>query len=248
MTAVETWFDGAERVLFVHAHPDDETLFTGGTIAALNATGRSASVVTMTRGERGEVVPGPLAPLEGTPALADHRIEELEQALGALGVIEHAMLGEGRARSGGLPARRYEDSGMRWTANGVAAALDETAPGAFTNASIAEALADLIAFADEVEIDAIVSYDEHGGYGHPDHVFAHRLARAVAAGLDLPFWCVVQSGSGGVEHDVSAWLDQKTAALRAHTSQLTVREGEFELSGGQVHSIARSEWFERATD
>lgn len=244
--AVDTWFDGVSHVLFVHAHPDDETLSTGGTIAALNACGRRASVVTMTRGERGEVVAGPLTPLEGTPQLAERRVQELHEALRVLGVAEHALLGEGVARSAGLAPRRYEDSGMRWAANGAAVAAETSSAEALTNASIAGALADLIAFVDEIGAEAIVSYDERGGYGHPDHVFTHRLARAVSIGLELPFWCVLPAGADGVEHDVSPWLAQKTAALAAHATQLTVRDGEFELSGGQVHQIERSEWFSRA--
>ena len=93
------WFDGAARVLFVHAHPDDETLASGGTLAALAAAGRDPVLVTLTRGEQGEVVPGPFASLQGTPGLARHRETELAAALAMLGVAAHAFLGTAPARA-----------------------------------------------------------------------------------------------------------------------------------------------------
>jgi N-acetyl-1-D-myo-inositol-2-amino-2-deoxy-alpha-D-glucopyranoside deacetylase len=239
------WIAGAQCVLFVHAHPDDEAIFTGGTIAALNATGRQAAVLTLTRGERGEVVEGPLKRLERTPALAEHRKEELTAALDALGVTHRAILGTGLARTLGKGDRIYEDSGMTWGDNGLATAAPDVSAQALTKAEIAETLADVITYADAIGADALVSYDESGGYGHPDHVFAHRLTRSVAIGLDLPFWQVVSEQPDAHVHDVAEWFTQKSAAMAAHASQLTVRGAEFELSGGQVHPIGIRECFMR---
>src|SRR5699024_2726508 len=113
-TEISKWFSGAKRVMFVHAHPDDETIATGGTLAALAEAGLEPLVVTLTRGERGEVVDGPLAHLAGTDGLAPHRQAELAAALAMLGVERHAFLGVPPARAEGLPPTIYEDSGMAW--------------------------------------------------------------------------------------------------------------------------------------
>ena len=93
------------RIAFIHAHPDDETLATGALIAWLVASGHEVSLLTATRGERGEVVPGPLSHLAGTPALETHREGELAGALRVLGVARHAFLGDPPAG----PGRRYRD-------------------------------------------------------------------------------------------------------------------------------------------
>lgn len=248
----DTWFRGAQRVLFVHAHPDDETLSTGGTLAGLSAAGRNPAVLTLTRGERGEVVAGPLAALEGTPALAEHREGELRAALEALGVAQHAFLGTAPALRDFAEPRAYRDSGMVWQEDGWAGPAPDAGSDALTLSPAHDAIADAIEYVVAAEATCIVSYDDRGGYGHPDHVFAHRLARAVAYGLDLPFWeivpdtSVVPEGSDVVAHDVSLWLDQKRAALGEHATQLTVT-GADELvhSGGQAQQIARTESFLR---
>src|ERR1700712_2147540 len=99
-----------ERVLFVHAHPDDETISTGGTIATLIDAGASVTVLTCTRGERGEVVPNELKHLEGSTALAAWRAGELAHAMTVLGVTAHRYLGANNARWAGRPSRLYRDS------------------------------------------------------------------------------------------------------------------------------------------
>ncbi|MBK0418719.1 PIG-L family deacetylase [Leucobacter sp. CSA1] len=250
----ETWFGGAPRVLFVHAHPDDETIATGGTLAALAAAGREPLLVTLTRGERGEVVAGPLSALAGAHGLPVVRQNELKTALGMLGVERHAFLGAPPARVEGLPPTIYEDSGMAWGEDGRATAGDDAGEDALTRVPAVEALNDLLAAANEAGAGAVVSYDDGGGYGHPDHVHAHRLARAVAHALDLPFWAIVPSGGSaesagpaGAEgyeaHDVEPWLDRKVAALRAHGTQLVVDGDDIVHVGGQREPVGRVEAF-----
>ena len=262
-----TWFDGAARVLFVHAHPDDETIATGGTLAALAEAGAEPGLVTLTRGERGEVTAGPFAALAGTARLATHRETELAAALFMLGVDRHAFLGTPPARAAGLGPRVYADSGMVWGTDGLAAASPDATADALTRASAIEPLNDLLALAANWEAEAIVSYDAIGGYGHPDHVFAHRLARAVAHGLDLPYWEIVtdrsSAGAGGadpqvseageglesgedtVAYDVSPWSERKIAALRSHATQLTVDGDAIVHVGGQRQPIDVIERFRR---
>lgn len=243
----QQWFRGAKRVLFVHAHPDDETIATGGTLAGLAAAGRDPLLVTLTRGEQGEVVPGPFAHLAGTAALAAHRETELAAALAMLGVAEHAYLGTPPARAAGLPPRVYEDSGMAWADDGFATAADDAPETALTRAAAVDPLSDLLALAAEWGAEAIVSYDDRGGYGHPDHVFAHRAARAVARGLEVPFWEIVAAepdaggrvasdvaGAAIETHDITPWFERKLAALRAHGTQLTVELGDGDDAGAQI--------------
>ena len=242
-------FGGRPRVMFVHAHPDDETIATGGTLAGLAEAGREPLLVTLTRGEQGEVTPGPFAHLQGTDALAPHRQTELAAAIAMLGLERHAFLGVEPARAEGLPPAIYEDSGMSWGEDGRAQAAPDAGPDALTRAPAVEALNDLLAAAYLAGAQGIVSYDDGGGYGHPDHVFAHRLSRAVAEALGLPFWEIVPGGAGSgadsdIEtHDVSPWFERKVAALRAHGTQLTVDGEDIVHVGGQREPIARSEAF-----
>lgn len=244
---VEAWFGGASRVLFVHAHPDDETIATGGTLAALAESGRTPLLVTLTRGERGEVTPGPLSELRGAD-LAAHREGELAAALAALGVEQHAYLGNPPARARGLSPRHYEDSGMEWADGSqtqAVASVDAPAT-ALTRAPAVEALNDLVALADAWGAEAMVSYDANGGYGHPDHVFAHRAARAVAQALELPFWQVEAGAADPTrdeDHHIEPWLARKVAALEAHATQLTVDGEDIVHVGGQRHPIRLIERF-----
>jgi N-acetyl-1-D-myo-inositol-2-amino-2-deoxy-alpha-D-glucopyranoside deacetylase len=154
----------------------------------------------------------------------------------------------------------YEDSGMSWGPDGRATAAPEAGPDALTSAPAVEALNDLLAAAYRAGAQGIVSYDDGGGYGHPDHVFAHRLARAVAHALEVPFWEIVSTGSlpeavplpepvggsGSLElHDVEPWLDRKVAALRAHGTQLSVDGDDIVHVGGQREAIGRVEVFRK---
>ncbi|MFB7475275.1 N-acetyl-1-D-myo-inositol-2-amino-2-deoxy-alpha-D-glucopyranoside deacetylase [Kitasatospora sp. NPDC056184] len=150
------------RLLLVHAHPDDESINNGATMARYAAEGAHVTLVTCTLGEGGEVIPPELAHLtaDRDDTLGAHRIGELTAAMTALGVGDVRFLGG---------PGRYRDSGMM----GVP---DNDAPGCFWRADVDEAAGRLAAVVREVRPQVLVTYDEHGGYGHPDHIQAHRVA------------------------------------------------------------------------
>jgi N-acetyl-1-D-myo-inositol-2-amino-2-deoxy-alpha-D-glucopyranoside deacetylase len=244
-------FARAEHVLFVHAHPDDETIGTGGTIATLLDRGATVTVLTCTRGERGEVIPADIKSLEGDgPALAEHRIGELSAAMTILGVDDHRFLGSPEARQPGLEPRRYLDSGMAWGESG-AEALDELDPDSLAAADFGEVAADVAAVIASSGADAVVSYDSYGGYGHPDHIIAHRAALRAAEVMGVPFYSIVAPGDPLADDDltvdVSAAFERKTEALMAHRSQLTVDGDRFALSSGPYLAIGSRESFRRMT-
>ena len=150
------------RLLAVHAHPDDETINTGVTMARYVAEGAHVTLVTCTSGEEGEVLVPSLAHLaaDRDDALGPHRQCELAEAMAALGVTDHRFLGG---------AGRYRDSGMMGTAS-------NDRPECFWRADLAEASTQLVSVIREVCPQVVVTYDEVGGYGHPDHIQAHRVA------------------------------------------------------------------------
>ncbi|MCA0295368.1 MAG: PIG-L family deacetylase [Actinobacteria bacterium] len=236
------------RVVFLHAHPDDETLATGVLIAAMVDHGYDVSVVTATRGELGAVVPGPLSHLEGTPELVGHRLDELAGALRELGVRRHYFLGTPPARVPGLPPRTYTDSGMRWldAAETIAGPGGEAGPDALTSAPVGTAAADLAAFLAEARADALIAYDSHGGYGHPDHVACHDIAVATSAATGVPLFEVVSEPllpvEGAMEYRLAEYLPAVRAALGHHASQLTVQGDEVVHVGGQRQPILTTLW------
>jgi N-acetyl-1-D-myo-inositol-2-amino-2-deoxy-alpha-D-glucopyranoside deacetylase len=250
----------SERVLFVHAHPDDETISTGGTIALLVKRGAQVTVVTCTRGEQGEVIPAALANLEGDPdALAEHRERELAGALAALGVTDHRYLGSSTARVSGNAIRRYRDSGMQWGDNGAEAAADVD-DLALTRADFGEVASDIATVIADVAPDAVISYDSRGGYGHPDHIVAFEASLRAAVIMGVPFFSIevpaevdLQPESppeslqapGVITIDVREVLAAKRAALQAHETQVVVHEDTFALSNGVVHPIGVTESFRR---
>lgn len=237
-----------ERVLFVHAHPDDESIATGATIATLVDSGALVTVVTCTRGERGEVIPPELQHLLDSPdALASHREGELRAALQVLGVTDHRFLGGTGARWPGRQERRYLDSGMAWGAGG-AEQLPGESPGSLTAAEFGEVAADIAAVIVHVQPHVVVSYDERGGYGHPDHVRAHEAARRAADVYDTPFFAISAADASpapSVVVDVQPVLDRKRQALAAHRTQLLVEGDDFLLSNGSRHSIGGVEAYRR---
>ena len=162
------------RLLLVHAHPDDETIGTGATMAKYVAEGAGVTLVTCTAGEEGEVLVPELEHLasDRDDALGPHRVGELAEAMKALGVTDHRFLGgEGR----------FRDSGMKWAEDGSATAADETRPDTFWHADLVVASDLLVEIIREVRPQVLVTYDEFGGYGHPDHVQAHRVATYATA-------------------------------------------------------------------
>lgn len=237
-----------ERVLFVHAHPDDESISTGGTIATLIERGSHVTVLTCTRGERGEVIPADLRHLDGAPAaLGHHRENELRRALDVLGVTDHRYLGAQGARWTGRPPRRYLDSGMQW-GDGEAVPLALLDPASLAAADFAEVATDIASVIAAVEPTVVVSYDEHGGYGHPDHVRAHHAARRAAEVMGVPFYAIdsqAEPGAASVRIDVSGVMARKKAALAAHRSQIIVDGDTFALSSGGPRRIETTEAFQR---
>ena len=256
------------RLLLVHAHPDDETLSTGGTIARYAGAGVHVTVVTCTLGEEGEVIPDELRGLASTAAdqLGGYRVAELRAACTALGVADQRFLG-------GIG--RWRDSGMAGTAANVH-------PRAFANGSLDEQVAALAGIVAEVRPQVVVSYDRNGGYGHPDHIRAHQVTMAAVEsrdGVDAVFWAAVSrstvrdglaalAGLDGLPFpvpsvgelpsvpddvvtttvDVGSQLAAKVAALRAHATQVSVWEGPggeraYALSNGLAQPVAEVEQF-----
>ncbi|WP_382308949.1 PIG-L family deacetylase [Herbiconiux sp. UC225_62] len=246
---------------FLHAHPDDESISTGGTIAALLSVGARVTVLTGTRGERGEVVPGDLHDLEGTDRLGPHRVGELAEALRELGSPAHAFLGAPPARTALRSVREYSDSGMRWGDDGFAEAATDASPTSLSLAPLADVVDDVLAAASDDRPSAIVSYDALGGYGHPDHVRMHDAGVEAARRLDVPFFAIVEprvetrdraGTQGPAESDIieidllgTEALAAKTRAMAAHRTQLTIDGDAFVLSGGQRHPIGVTERFRR---
>jgi N-acetyl-1-D-myo-inositol-2-amino-2-deoxy-alpha-D-glucopyranoside deacetylase len=150
------------RLLLVHAHPDDESINNGATMARYAAEGALVTLVTCTLGEEGEVIPPELAHLapDRDDALGAFRVGELAAAMRELGVTDHRFLGG---------AGRYRDSGMMGLAT-------NDRPECFWQAPLDEAAAHLAEVIREVRPQVLVTYDPDGGYGHPDHIKAHRVA------------------------------------------------------------------------
>ncbi|GAA0294769.1 N-acetyl-1-D-myo-inositol-2-amino-2-deoxy-alpha-D-glucopyranoside deacetylase [Kineococcus aurantiacus] len=176
--------DQPRRVLFVHAHPDDETIGTGATMARYAEAGASVVLLTLTRGELGEVIPADLAHLD-PQGLAEHRVHELATAMEALGVEDHRFL----TRPDGSA---YRDSGMVWLEPGRAAAGDDVHPQALAAADPEEVAAQVAAVVREVRPQVVVTYEPGGGYGHPDHVRAQEataraLVLAAGDGTGVPW-------------------------------------------------------------
>ena len=238
----------AERVLFVHAHPDDESITTGGTIATLVASGAAVTVLTCTRGELGEVIPDDLQYLLESPeSLGDYREGELAAAMRALDVSDHRYLGAPDARWVDLAPRRYLDSGMRWGASG-AEALDVADENSLSAAPISAVTADVAAVIADIDATAVVNYDARGGYSHPDHVRAHDSARRAAEVMGVPFFEIVTDGRGPIVVDVAPVAAQKRAALAAHRTQLTLDGENFALSNGVSQPIGVTETYRRVVE
>jgi len=162
----------ARRLLLVHAHPDDETITTGATMARYAAEGAQVTLVTCTSGEEGEVLVDELAHLaaDAEDRLGEHRRGELAAAMAALGVTDHRLLGGPGA---------FRDSGMMGTAA-------NNRPECFWRADLREAADLLVPVIREQRPGVLVTYDDNGGYGHPDHIQAHRVATYATALAAVP--------------------------------------------------------------
>ncbi len=246
----------ARTIVMFHAHPDDETVITGGTIARAHDDGDRVVLVFATRGEVGEVADGVLAPGE---TLADHRVRETERAAAILGAARVEFLG-------------YRDSGMAGTDT-------MTAPGAFAACDVDEAAQRLVRVLQEEATDVLVVYDEHGSYGHPDHIQVHHVGRraaelagtrrvyaatvdrerlverlagaadALPVGVELPD---VETLDLGVPSeritttvDVTRFVDRKRAAMRAHASQIPPDSYFLALPDDLFVRAFGTEWFIR---
>ncbi|WP_121833903.1 N-acetyl-1-D-myo-inositol-2-amino-2-deoxy-alpha-D-glucopyranoside deacetylase [Streptomyces sp. S1] len=164
----------ARRLLLVHAHPDDESINNGVTMARYAAEGALVTLVTCTLGEEGEVIPPGLAHLapDREDRLGPHRVGELAAAMAKLGVTDHRFLGG---------PGRFRDSGMM-------GAEQNGRDGAFWSTDVDTAAAHLVEVVRETRPQVLVTYDPDGGYGHPDHIQAHRVAtRAAELAADPAF-------------------------------------------------------------
>jgi N-acetyl-1-D-myo-inositol-2-amino-2-deoxy-alpha-D-glucopyranoside deacetylase len=247
----------AKRIVLVHAHPDDESIATGATMAYYAARGVHVTLVTCTLGEEGEVHMPELAELSAAEAdqLGGYRLTELRAACAALGVADHRILGM---------AGRYRDSGMMGLPT-------NNHPRAFWQADVDAAAAALVEIFREIRPQVLVTYDENGFYGHPDHIQAHRVAMRAAAlageeGLapQKVYWTatprsLIESGFdafaksednpfAGVEKpedipfgtpddqiaariDAREYADHKLGALHAHATQIPPNSWLYVLAG-----------------
>lgn len=171
-------------VLAVFAHPDDETIGAGALIALLARAGAEISVLTATRGERGEIIPAELRRAEGDPeAMAELRDGELGEALRQLGVRRRIFLDQvaGSRPDGsasGDAARRLCDSGMRWLSPGLAGPDPDAGPDALTAVPVDELVERVAVVIRHVRPEVILTEDPGGSYGHPDHLHVHRVVMA----------------------------------------------------------------------
>lgn len=276
----------ARRLLLVHAHPDDESINNGATMALYAAQGARVTLVTCTLGEEGEVIPPELAHLvaDRDDTLGTHRIGELAAAMKELGVTDHRFLGG---------PGRFRDSGMM-------GAEQNHRPGAFWDTDVDDAAAYLVEVIRSVRPQVLVTYDPDGGYGHPDHIQAHRVAMRAAdlaadpayrTGPDAPhaspdtsphtidkiYWNrvprsvaeqafarlrdtapdafpgiaatddvpgVVNDTQITTEIDGAAHAAAKTAAMRAHSTQIAVDGPFFALSNDLGQPVFTTEYYE----
>jgi LmbE family N-acetylglucosaminyl deacetylase len=246
----------AGTLVSFHAHPDDEAIITGGTIARAADDGHRVVVVFATRGDHGEVAAGVLSPSE---SLAARRETEARRAAEILGAARVEFLG-------------YTDSGMAETHTNH---LD----GSFWSTDVDEAARELARILDEEHADLLTTYDERGGYGHPDHIQAHRVGvraaqiartpRLYAATVSRQHFLRVARDEYatlpadsqppnpddfdlGVDEsvitttvDVSALLDRKRAAMAAHASQIAEDSFFLAMSDDAFRRTFGTEWFIR---
>ena len=255
-------------LLCFHAHPDDESIATGGLMTIAKRDGHQVVLVVATRGEQGEPEPGVLN--DGEP-LWERRVVETHQAAEIMGLDRVEFLG-------------YEDSGM------IGEPTNEN-PLCFWQADVEEASQRLAAILREVDADVLTIYDSHGGYGHPDHIQVHRVGKRAAeiAGVDRVFQSTMNrdrimkqmaenasvfenevegelegetveqmrrraeaadrgefgSPEAVITHavDVAAVVDVKKAAMAAHRSQIGPDSFFFKMPEAVFEAAFGTEWF-----
>ena len=254
------------RILLVHAHPDDETINNGATMAMYAALGAEVTLVTCTRGEEGEVLVEEHAHKAAAhdDLLGDHRVVELAEAMKALGVTDHRFLGE--------PNIKYRDSGMMDTD-------PNNRPDCFWQADLDTAAQHLVTVIEDVKPHILITYDEFGGYGHPDHIQAHRVAMAAAEKskwqIQKIYWnvtprSVIQEGIDKMKElgsdfmgaesaddlpfckddsfvsahiDGNGYVNKKMDAMRAHATQIAVDGPFFALSNNLGLQVWGNEYY-----
>ena len=252
----------SKRVMFVHAHPDDETINNGATMAQLVEEGVKVTLITCTRGEEGEVLVPDLAHLasHNEDKLGAHRALELAAAMMELGVTDHRFLG------------KYRDSGMLDTPPNQRA-------DCFWRADVEKAAKELALIIDEIKPQVMVTYDEFGGYGHPDHIQTHRVAMRASElsnwQIQKIYWnimpkSVVQQGMDAMKSLGSDFfgsdsvdelpfvkddsfvttlihapnqVEKKMAAMKAHATQITVDGPFFALSNNLGVQVFGDEYY-----
>ncbi|MDR1213539.1 MAG: PIG-L family deacetylase [Propionibacteriaceae bacterium] len=233
------------RFLFLHAHPDDETLVSGSLILALKRLGQDCLVLTATRGEQGE----PATPID-KETLANERLSERAQALAQLGATDAGFLGQPPNRELGRSCRNYGDSGMAWVTATVAGPSRRAPNNALSRAPLPEVVSDVAQAAQHWGADLLVSYDRHGGYCHPDHVRCHHAMVAAARLTGLPWAQIVHQpdrlGRGVPDPQAAAqatWFeagvdrDRLIAAHHCYASQFSLTDRGVLHVGGQIDPL-----------
>ena len=256
-------------MLLVHAHPDDETINNGVTMAKYAKDGAQVTLVTCTRGEEGEVLVAELASLasDKDDKLGQHREVELKDAMAHLGIADFRFLG--------APNKKWRDSGMMGTPQN-----DRT--DVFWQSDLDESANELVKIILEIKPQVLITYDEFGGYGHPDHIKAHRVAMRAAEIAETKGWkiekiywntmprSVIQMGIekmrevgsdffGAESIDdlpfakpdelvtsvvhASEFVPQKLAAMKAHATQIAVDGPFFALSNNLGLSVWGDEYY-----
>ena len=254
------------RILLVHAHPDDETINNGATMALYADRGAQVTLVTCTRGEEGEVLVPSLSHLASNQQdqLGAHREIELADAMKSLGISDHRFLG--------APTTKFRDSGMMGTE-------PNQRPDVFWQADVDTTAQILVQIIDEIKPHILITYDEIGGYGHPDHIQAHRVAMRAS---ELSKWQIqkiywntmpksvladgiakmkeIGSDFFGAESvddlpfakddefvttliDGSDYVDAKMAAMKAHETQIALDGPFFALSNNLGLQIWGDEYY-----
>ena len=259
----------AKRLLLVHAHPDDETINNGVTMAKYAASGAQVTLVTCTRGEEGEVLVTELANLasDKDDKLGEHREVELKDAMAQLGINDFRFLG--------APNKKWRDSGMMGTTQNERGDV-------FWQADLDEASYELVKIILEIKPQVLITYDEFGGYGHPDHIKAHRVAMRAAElateqgwQISKIYWntmprSVIQMGIEKMKEvgsdffgaqsaddlpfakpdelvttvvNAPEYVPQKLEAMKAHATQISVDGPFFALSNNLGLSVWGDEYY-----